>query len=96
MRLSKDEIKHIANLARLELTDKEIEIYQNQLSGIFSFIDQLKEVDTEMIDPTAQVTGLENVYREDEIVDWNKYEVEKAIKEAPELKDNQYKVKKVL
>jgi aspartyl-tRNA(Asn)/glutamyl-tRNA(Gln) amidotransferase subunit C len=66
MKLSKEEIKYIANLARLELTVEEQKKYGSQLSNVLSFIEQLKEVDTTDCEPTAQVTGLENIFRADE------------------------------
>ncbi len=96
MKLSKDDIKHIAQLARLELTAEEEKRYEKELSNVLNYIDQLQEVDTTNTEPTAQVTGLENILREDEKNDWNKKEREQTLKQAPNLKDNQYKVKRVL
>ena len=96
MKLTKEEIQHIANLARLELTEEELEKYGSQLSDVLSYIDQLKEVDVTDTEPTAQVTGLENVLREDVIENWNEQEKQSALNEAPELEDGQYKVKRVL
>ena len=96
MKLSKKEIQHIANLARLELTEKELKLYGSQLSEILEYINQLQEVDTTNIEPTAQVTGLENVFREDEVKDWDKKEREVAIRQAPELENGQVKVKRIL
>jgi aspartyl-tRNA(Asn)/glutamyl-tRNA(Gln) amidotransferase subunit C len=96
MELQKSEIEHIAKLARLDLTDFELEKYGNELSGILSYIEQLREVDTENIEATAQVTGLENVFREDVKEDWQDDEREAALKEAPEIENNQIKVKRVL
>ena len=96
MQLSKEEIQHIANLARLELSEEEIKIYGEQLSHILSYIDQLKEVDTAGVEPTAQVTGMKNVLRSDEIVKWDKKQVEQALKQASELKDEMVKVKRIL
>lgn len=96
MKLSKEEIQHIANLARLELTVEEQEKYGSQLSDVLSFIEQLKEVDTTDCEPTAQVTGLENIFRSDEKEDWNKREVGEALKQAPALENGQVKVKRVL
>ena len=60
MKLDKKEVKKIADLARLELTDKELETYGSQMSDILGYVDQLQEVDVTDIQPTAQVTGLEN------------------------------------
>ncbi|MDD4332955.1 MAG: Asp-tRNA(Asn)/Glu-tRNA(Gln) amidotransferase subunit GatC [Patescibacteria group bacterium] len=96
MQLSKEEIQHIANLARLDLTEEELEKYGSQLSNVLSYIDQLKEVDVTDTEPTAQVTGLKNVFRSDEIGEWNKKEVEDALNQAPDFENGQYKVKRVL
>ncbi|MFH1822642.1 MAG: Asp-tRNA(Asn)/Glu-tRNA(Gln) amidotransferase subunit GatC [Patescibacteria group bacterium] len=96
MKLSKKEIQHIANLARLELTEAELKKYGSQLSGVLDWIDQLKEVNTTNIEPTAQVTGLENVWREDIIEEWDDNERKTALKQAPELEEGQIKVKRVL
>ncbi|PIR12739.1 Asp-tRNA(Asn)/Glu-tRNA(Gln) amidotransferase GatCAB subunit C [Candidatus Falkowbacteria bacterium CG11_big_fil_rev_8_21_14_0_20_39_10] len=96
MKLTKDEIKHIANLARLDLTEAEFKKYGSQLSDVLNYIDQLKEVDTAGVEPTAQVTGLENVLREDVVFDWNDKERQAALKEAPETEDGQVKVRRVL
>ncbi len=96
MKLTKKQVQHIANLARLDLTDAELKKYGSQLSDVLNWIDQLKEIDTANIEPTAQVTGLENVLREDVVEDWDSKEREAAFKEAPEIEDGQYKVKRIL
>jgi len=96
MQLSKDEIQHIAKLARLELTDAELKKYSGQLSAVLNYIDQLKEVDVKGVEPTAQVTGLENVLREDMVRDWNKKEIEEALADAPEREERFIKVKRVI
>ena len=96
MQLSKQEIQHIAKLARLELTDAELEKYGGQLSAGLSYIDQLKEVNVKGVEPTAQVTGLENVLREDKVENWNSDEIEEALKDAPEREGRFIKVKRVI
>lgn len=96
MELSKEQIKHIAELARLELTDAELEKYGGQLSGVLNYIDQLEEVDVTGIEPTAQVTGLFNVLRQDEIASWDGSQRETALEQAPELENHQIKVKRIL
>jgi len=97
MSLSKDEVKKVAALARLDLSEEEIDVLTPQLSNILGFIDQLKEVDTTDTEPTAQVTGLSDVWRADEFEDWDKGEVAAALAQAPDgLEGNQIKVKKVL
>ena len=96
MKLSNKEIKHIADLARLELTEAELKKYGRELSGILAWIDQLKEVDTTGIEPTAQVTGLENSLREDAVEDWDEAERKLALEQAPEMENGQYRVRRIL
>lgn len=67
MKLSKEEVRKIANLAKLVLSEKEEEKFQTQLSGVLSYIDKLNEVDTSKVKPTSQVTGLENVFKQDNV-----------------------------
>lgn len=67
MALSKDEVKHIAKLARLKLSDEEISQYAAQLSGVLEYVEILNELDVSGVEPTYQVTGLANVMREDEV-----------------------------
>ena len=62
-------VPHIAKLANLPLTEEEIKQFGPQLESTLAYIDQLNEVDTKNIEPTSQVTGLENVLREDEAED---------------------------
>jgi aspartyl-tRNA(Asn)/glutamyl-tRNA(Gln) amidotransferase subunit C len=96
MGISKDEIKHIADLARLELSSDELKKYGNQLEQILGYVDQLQKVDIKNIEPTAQVTGLLNVIREDRPTDWDRKEIETALSQAPETESGQIKVKRVL
>lgn len=60
-----EDVRHIAMLARISLTDKEIEMLGRQLSDIVEYIGQLKEIDTKDIEPTSHVIPLNNVCRED-------------------------------
>lgn len=61
----KIDVSHVAKLANLPLTDREKNKFEKQLSSILEYIEKLNEVDTKGIEPTSQVTGLENVTRED-------------------------------
>ena len=65
--LTNEEVKHVSQLAKLGLSDGDIVKFQKQLTDIVEFVGKLQEVDTENIEPTNQVTGLENVFREDEV-----------------------------
>lgn len=69
MELTKEEVKHIAKLARLELNDEEVEKFGGQLSGILSHAKMLDEVNTDNVEPIAQITGLQDVFFEDEVQD---------------------------
>jgi aspartyl-tRNA(Asn)/glutamyl-tRNA(Gln) amidotransferase subunit C len=66
MPLSKDQVRHVAMLARLGLEAGDEEFYAEQLSGILTHIDRLQQLDTEAIPPTAQVVEIANPLREDE------------------------------
>ena len=65
MALTKEEVLHIAKLARLELKGEEVEKFRTQLSEILDYVGQLQKVDTDGIEPISQITGLQNVARED-------------------------------
>lgn len=67
MSLSREDVQHVAALARLGMSDDEIDNMQEQLSSILGHIDVLSELDTDAIPPTAQVIELSNVYRADEV-----------------------------
>lgn len=62
----KIDITHVAKLANLSLNDNEKEKFESQLTSVLSYIERLNEVDTKNVEETSQVTGLENVLREDE------------------------------
>jgi aspartyl-tRNA(Asn)/glutamyl-tRNA(Gln) amidotransferase subunit C len=63
--ISREDVVHVANLARLHLTDDEVDRMQAQLSNILEAIETLRDVDTSHVGPTASVIGLENVMRDD-------------------------------
>lgn len=65
MKLSQEQIEHMARLARIELLEEEKEKFQKQLSAVLEYMEILNEIDTEKVEPTSQVTGLKNVFRED-------------------------------
>lgn len=67
MKLTKEQVQHVANLARLGLSPSEIKKFQTQMSSILSYVSQLNEISTDSIEPTAQITGLLNVLRDDRV-----------------------------
>jgi aspartyl-tRNA(Asn)/glutamyl-tRNA(Gln) amidotransferase subunit C len=94
-KISAEEVKKIALLARLELTDKEIEKYQSDLSGILDYVDLISKVKTSDVEPTAQVTGLTDVVRKD-VKAPSELTRDDIFLNAPEKKDGYIKVKSVL
>lgn len=95
MNLTKEQILHIAKLARLKLTEEEIDKFALQISGVLEYVEILNELDTSKVEPTHQVTGLSNISRADEIARWVTNSELLACSELPIAK-NQIKVKKVL
>lgn len=95
--ISKEEVKHIAKLARLELSAREIEKYQKELSSILDYIEKLKEVDVSKIEPTSHALDIENVTREDKIESQkSKIKDQNLVEMAPDKKNNYIKVKSIL
>lgn len=64
--VSHDDVRHVARLARLKLGDDELDRYAGQLSGILGHIDKISELDLDVVEPTAQILELTNVFRADE------------------------------
>lgn len=92
--LTKEEVIKIAALARIALTDAEVEKFQKELSTILDYVEELKQLDVSGLEEVSQVTGLVNVQREDKIVEADN--IEDILGQAPEIKDRYYKVKAIL
>lgn len=90
------DVSHVAKLARLGLADKEKEKFAKDLGAILGFIDKLKEVNIEGVEPTFQVTGLHSVLRPDEEMKRQEKGRKNILANAPETKDGQIKVKTIL
>lgn len=95
MEVERDIILHLAELSNFSVSEKEVESLKKDLGEILKYISQLEEVDVENVEPTYQVFEMENVWREDEILE------QEALREdllalTKEQKDNQIKVPKVL
>jgi aspartyl-tRNA(Asn)/glutamyl-tRNA(Gln) amidotransferase subunit C len=91
--LSRDQVRHVAMLARLGLSDGEEEFYARQLSGILAHIDRLRELDTEAIPPTAQVVEVRSIMRPD--VPGECLTQAEALANAPEAADGFFVVKAI-
>ena len=93
--ITRDDVLHLAQLSSLQLSEDEIELLRVDIGNILGYIDQLAELDTTGVEPTYQVIDLENVGREDVVV-YSEVDRENLLSLAPEQKDNQIKVPKVL
>ncbi len=93
--LNPEEIFHIAQLAKLEINEQEAEKYSRELSDILAYVEQLNQADISKVSQETRITDLENVFRDDEVKDWNEEERELALKQG-EVLDGLVKVKKVL
>jgi len=94
MELSHDEVRRIAELAKLDLTDEEVGLYAGQLSHILQYFQRLQAVDTSQIPPTASVLPLKNVFRPDVAVP--PISATQAVANAPDKEDDQFRVNAVL
>ena len=93
--LSRDDIVKLAALARLDLTEDEISEYSTELTAILQYVEQLQSVDIDGLQPTNQVTGLTNVTRTDEIVDYG-YAPADLLNNVPNVDGQQIKVKRMI
>jgi aspartyl-tRNA(Asn)/glutamyl-tRNA(Gln) amidotransferase subunit C len=94
-KLTRDDVLKLAQLARLELDEAEIDKFATEMSEILQYVEQLQEVDVKGLEPTHQVIGLTNVTREDVVRDYG-YKPEDLLKNVPHVKDNLIKVKRML
>ena len=93
--ISRDDVLHLAQLSSLELSDSEIDGLQNSIGNVLEYVEKLSKLDTKNVEPTYQVTGLQNVWRDDTIINYGVTR-EELLARAPESVDNQVKVPKVL
>jgi aspartyl-tRNA(Asn)/glutamyl-tRNA(Gln) amidotransferase subunit C len=93
--ISTDDVQHLAQLSSLQLADNEVASLRTDLEAIIGYIQQLSELDTTGIEPTYQVTDLQNVWREDK-VDTYGVDRDTSLARAPEVEAAQIKVPKVL
>ena len=94
MKITKDEVLYVADLARLDLDDASIDKFAGQIGTILDYVDKLNEVNTDGIRPTSHAISLTNVFREDQ---QNEHlEREQALANAPEKEDGNFIVPKVV
>ncbi|MBT7658646.1 MAG: Asp-tRNA(Asn)/Glu-tRNA(Gln) amidotransferase subunit GatC [Bacteroidetes bacterium] len=92
MEISKEQIKHLAHLSRLELSEAEIDAMQGDMSKILDFVAQVEKLDLEGVEPLTQMSKSVNVMREDEVA--NMISKEDALKNAPDANSDYFRVSK--
>lgn len=93
--ISRDDVLKLAHLARIDLDESEIDKFSEEFSAIIKYVEQLQAVDVSGLEPTSQVTGLKNVMRKDEIVDYG-YKASDLLKNVPTVENEQVKVKRMI
>lgn len=93
--LTRDDVLKLASLARLDLTDDEVELYKTELSKILDYVAMLEKADVAGLEPTAQVTGLKNVMRKDEVIDYG-VSPDELLRLAPRTQDGYVKVNRMI
>lgn len=92
--MTKEEVQKLAKLSKIKLSEEEVKKFQEELSNILQYVEQLNEVNTDGVEPTSQVTGLENVSRKDKE---ESYDTDHAdlMSNVPEEKDGYIKTPRV-
>ena len=94
MKITKDEVLYVADLARLNIDEDAIEKFAGQVDDILGYVDKLNEVDTEGVKPTSHAITLTNAFREDELQEH--LDREQALANAPQQEDGNFVVPKVV
>lgn len=94
MALTREEVQHVALLARIELDTQQIEVLQTELNTIFTHIDRIASLDLEGVEPTVRPVSLTNVTREDEVRPG--FTPADALKNAPQQQDNAFLVPRIV
>lgn len=92
--ITREQAEKVAHLARLDLTDAELELFSGQLSSIVGYIQKLNELDTTNVEPLAHCQPVHNVFRDDSVRP--SLDVEKAMENAPDRVDDYFKVPQIL
>lgn len=89
-KISREDVQHVALLARLRLTEEELERFTKELNDIITYMDKLNELDTTNVPATSHILGITNVMRQDVVK--QSLSREEALANAPEQRDGQFKV----
>lgn len=94
MKISRTEVAHVGRLARLALSDEEVDALTGEMAAILDYVEQLNVLDTEGIEPTAHAVPMENAFRADECRPG--LTTAQALSNAPDATDNAFRVRRVI
>ena len=94
MKISKDDVIKVSELARLDVKEEELDKFTEQLGNILEYIEQLNELDTNNVEPTSHVLDISTPLREDKVVEW--INIEEVLQNAPESEDDFFVVPQVI
>ncbi|MGH7274694.1 MAG: Asp-tRNA(Asn)/Glu-tRNA(Gln) amidotransferase subunit GatC [Nitrospiria bacterium] len=94
MKITTEQVEHVARLARLAISEREKDLFTRQLGEILTYIEKLKELDTSKVDPTSHVLPIKNIFREDEVRP--SLPREEILKNAPDRTEEFFRVPKII
>ena len=94
MKITKEEVLHVAHLARLHIDENYIDTFAEQIGKILEYVDTLNRVDTTGVRPTSHAIDLTNAFRNDEVSDY--FDSDRALANAPEKEDGNFIVPKII
>ncbi len=94
MKINRTEVEHVSRLARLALSEEELDALTGEMDAILGYVEQLSSLDTEGIVPTAHAVPMENAFRADEVK--TSFTPEQALSNAPDAKENAFRVPRII
>jgi len=94
MKISAEEVRHVADLARLDMPEDRLELFTSQMNNILVYMDKLNELDTTGVQPTTHVVDMQNAFREDEVRE--SLDMDKALANAPQQDRDSFVVPRVI
>lgn len=94
MKITSDDVRHVARLARITLIDEQVEIFRKQLNDIVEYVEKLNEIETSNIEPTSHIVPLNNIFREDLMIP--SLPRQEMLRNAPDSNERFYIVPKII
>ena len=94
MKITRDQVEHVSRLARLALSDQELDALTGEMDAILDYVEQLNTLEPQEIVPTAHAVPMENAFRNDEVRPG--FTPEQALSNAPDATDNAFRVRRII